>query len=681
MRKSFYLLSFLFSCFILNSTKVFATAPVIGTQPRDTAICSGSTAWFSIAATGTVPITFIWAVSADAGVTWDTVHNSSVYSGATSDTLRVLANTSLSGYMYLCIATNGSGADTSTSATLHVDTANSGTISGNAPVCAGSTITLASTVSGGIWSNVNHTIDTVDNGGNVYGKAQGFDTVKYKVTNTCGVTTSWVVVRVDTVVSNLPITGPGTTCIGHTISLANANVYGTWAWSATYGFASVNHAGVVDGLASGTEIISYSFTNACNSIDTFTSVEVDTVLDHGTISGPSQVCAGSWIHLSETMSGGIWLSSSSSVAVTDMAGNVTGVSQGVTIISYFLSNGCGVSTATDTINVFDVASGISGLDSVGIGATRTLFDTALGGTWSTTDTAITVNSITGVVTGVHAGTGTVTYSVTNICGTSSAVFTMYVGTPNAGIIHGPDSVCRGTTISLIDTLAPGGIWTSADDTIATVDGLTGVVHGLARGIDHITYTLTNGFGTATTVTAVYVNSAPIDSISVPAVFALSGYYTFLGFTKKGSAWVATPGTWTSSNTAVGNFIGTPGFFVIYGSGTTTVHYTVHNTCGTTDTSFVVNVAYPNGVNGVANTTSELNVYPNPSTGNFTINLLSGITEQATVTITNIVGEKVKEFTMSTNQPTDLKLDQPEGIYFLTAASSTGKYSAKITITK
>ena len=105
-----------------------------------------------------------------------------------------------------------------------------------------------------------------------------------------------------------------------------------------------------------------------------------------------------------------------------------------------------------------------------------------------------------------------------------------------------------------------------------------------------------------------------------------------------------------------------------------------NACGTTDTSFIINVPFIAGVNEVANPVAVLNVYPNPSEGDFTINLSSSVTEQAQVTITNMVGKKVKEVSITTNQASVLKLDAPDGIYFLTATTPGGKTTAKITIT-
>lgn len=55
---------------------------------------------------------------------------------------------------------------------------------------------------------------------------------------------------------------------------------------------------------------------------------------------------------------------------------------------------------------------ISGTATANVGATSTLSNTLIGGTWSSTNTAIaTVNSTTGVVTGVAAGSVTITYTI------------------------------------------------------------------------------------------------------------------------------------------------------------------------------------------------------------------------------------------------------------------------------
>ena len=175
---------------------------------------------------------------------------------------------------------------------------------------------------------------------------------------------------------------------------------------------------------------------------------------------------------------------------------------------------------------------------------------------------------------------------------------------------------------------------------------------------------------------IYVNHIPKDSINVPSIFALGGSYTFLGF--------PTGGVWSQNTDTVGEFTAPtsiPGAYVIYGDGSVTITYTVTNPCGTKDTSFVINMGNASGVNGIKVGASFLNVSPNPSTGTFTVNLLSNTTEDAVVTVTNIVGEKVKEVAISTNKPSTISLDQPEGVYLISASTANGKYTAKIVITR
>lgn len=693
MRKSFYVIALLAFCFILNSVAALADpvspyAPIITLQPRDTTTCNTGTPFFKITAidTGsTLAITYVWFWSGDGGTTWDTVHNDgSIYSGATTNKLQFLYNPLLldgyDGHMYECLATNDSGSVFSAPATLHIQLGVVLPINGNTLGCVGAVLILTDTITGGVWSTTNHAIDTIDNSGNLYCKHFGNDTVKYTLTNTCGTNFNYTVVHIDTYAVNAPILGPAATCVGNSIDLTNANVLGTGTWSITNASASITSSGVVTALAAGMDTVIYTFTNGCGTIDTFMGVEIDTMLASGTISGASGICAGSWISLTPSLPGGIWLSSNSSVAVTDMSGNVTGISQGTSTISYFFSNACGASSATHTVTVSVPASMITGLDSVGIGRTRTYMDSTIGGTWSVVGGAATVGSSTGVVTGVSAGSATLLYTVTNTCGTTSEGMTIYVGAaPSAGVIHGKDTVCTGHTITVSDSVV-GGVWTNGNDTIASISG-SGLVTGLVYGVDHITYTVSNGFGSGTSVKSIFVNRLPIDSISVPNLFAEGGSYYFYGYTLIDTTWVATPGTWTSSNDSVGNFLGAGFFVVCCYSGTTTIKYSAQNTCGHTDTSFTITIPHFSGVNQVSAGNAVLNVYPNPSGGNFTINLLSSISEEAQVTITDIVGQKVKEFTISTNQSSELNLDQPDGIYFLTATSSTGKYSAKITITK
>ncbi len=700
MKKSLYLPGLLAACFMLLSVVVKATLPTITTNPKNDTVCAGVHTAFFIAVNDTPdtsPITIVWQVSTD-GSTWsslsDTTIDTVVYSGMTSDTLHVIAHNMLNGYLYRAIATDTSGSDTSLAAMLKVDTLDAGVItgpsvvSGLGSVCVGSTTTLADAISGGVWSHINHLADTLDpTTANVTGLARGFDTIKYVVTNVCGAAITQITMRVDTIVVALPITGPATTCVGHTIDLANENVLGTWSWNPSNGHAGVATDGTLTGLSYGKDTITYAFTNACNSVASTIVVQVDTLLNHGVISGDTAVCTGSWTALSETVGGGVWISSNTDVAVIDGSGNVTGISQGTVTISYYLANGCGASVATHTLHVARGASDITGIDSVGIGGTRTLSDSTIGGTWSIniSDTSIaTINGTTGTVTGVGAGVTTVTYSVTNVCGTSMATATFYVGSaPYVHGINGPGSVCIGSTITLTDTTL-GGTWSSSNDTIASIDPVTGVVTGNISGTVNISYMFNNGFGTTTVVRSIFVDHKPVISLTGPNTVALGGNYFFRATPPDGTFSATSPTMGLIVSVLDSNYGGvayvTFASFVVVNAGRDTIHYRYTNECGTADSIFVISLL-PVRVNTLSNDGSTLDVYPNPNNGAITVNLTSGVTEDAVVTITNVVGEKVKEVKISTNTPTSLDLDHPNGIYILTANTSTGKYTAKISVAK
>src|SRR5690606_21497958 len=115
MKKSFYLSGLLAFCFVLCSVGAKAAVPTIHDQPQDTTACAFIGATFAVTATdtpGPETMTYEWQVSTD-GSTWSTLVNDAVYSGTTTDTLLVIADVSLDGYLYRAIVTNGSGADTS----------------------------------------------------------------------------------------------------------------------------------------------------------------------------------------------------------------------------------------------------------------------------------------------------------------------------------------------------------------------------------------------------------------------------------------------------------------------------------------------------------------------------------------------------------------------------------------
>ncbi|MEI6576037.1 MAG: Ig-like domain-containing protein [Bacteroidota bacterium] len=123
---------------------------------------------------------------------------------------------------------------------------------------------------------------------------------------------------------------------------------------------------------------------------------------------------------------GTWSSSNTAVAtVNATSGLVTAVAAGTCNIVYTITGGCsGTKTAQQslTVNALPVLDAISGASAVCVESTITLTHSTTGGTWSSASSGIaSVSPSTGVVTGVSAGTATISYSVTNSNGCVKAV--------------------------------------------------------------------------------------------------------------------------------------------------------------------------------------------------------------------------------------------------------------------
>jgi len=94
---------------------------------------------------------------------------------------------------------------------------------------------------------------------------------------------------------------------------------------------------------------------------------------------------------------------------------------------------------------------------------------------------------------------------------------------------------------------------------------------------------------------------------------------------------------------------------------------------------VMKYGWPEQVTNTSNTWSALTAFPNPSHGSFTLHVSTSITEDAQIIITNVVGEKVKELTATTNTDIPVQLDTPPGIYFISAITTQGTQTSKMVV--
>ncbi|SUX47962.1 beta strand repeat-containing protein [Chryseobacterium indoltheticum] len=240
------------------------------------------------------------------------------------------------------------------------------------------------------------------------------------------------------------------------------------------------------------------------------------------------------------------------------------------------------------------AGTLSGNQNICTGSTTTFSSTQTGGTWSSANIAIaTVNSTTGVITGVAAGTATITYSYDKYNGPCPKTATRTVNVtaaPNAGTVSGNQNICVGNTTTFSSTQT-GGTWSSANTAIATVNSTTGIVTGVAAGTATITYTVagTGGCANATATRTVNVTAAPnAGTVSGNQNICVGNTTTFSS--------TQTGGTWSSANTAIATVNSTTGIVTGVAAGTTTITYKVAGTggCANATATRTVNVtAAPN----------------------------------------------------------------------------------------
>jgi len=587
---------------------------------------------------------------------------------------------------------NYSSTNSCGTATVHIaikiwSLPNAGMISGPTAVCNGSQITLTEDSTNGTWTSSNISIATIDTNGIVSTVMAGNVGIMYMVMDTNGcVNSANYLINVDSFLSSKPVNGTSIVCVGSYVALSDSDSGEMPMWSVTNGNATISTSGMLTGVAAGMDTVIYSDSNACNMVSAPPFyVTIQTSADAGTITGPNELCTGTSISLTESISGGTWLSSSSSVAWVDGSGNVTGRTGGSTIISYLVSNACGASVATDTVLVDAPVLPITGEDSVGIGHTTTLYDATPGGMWSaaTADTLVAVNATTGVITGLYVGESIVTYTDSNACGMSSTSVTVYTGTapfvPN--ILTTKDTVCLNGTITVRDTL-PGGVFTSnSANASVTADGIVTGLVGLT--FDTVNYTYTNAFGSTTVSVHLFINEPPKDSISMDTLVSTSTTYA-LSVTQVGGG-KERSGVWSISSDTVGYLVGDGGVYtdlVVLNAGRFMLKYIGYDNCGSdTVTKWFSTPGY-NAVNNVIADNGNLSVFPNPNTGNFGMKLSTAHVQPASIVITNVLGAKVTEISIMTNAVNNIAFDEPSGIYFINATTEDGeKYTTKMVISK
>ena len=471
-----------------------------------------------------------------------------------------------------------------------------GPIMGHVLLCSGTSTLLTNDALGGTWSSTNPGVATIDATGMLFGVSGGSATISYVVSNTCtsGLPiTHTLIINVEDPLTAGTILGSTPICPGTTLALTNPTGAPGGNWSSSdFTIASVNPtSGIVTGMSGGTAIITYSVGNVCGVVSTTIAVTVYPAPNAGTISGSNVVCVGLTTTLSDGGDPGSWSSSNTAVASIDAStGVVTGIAGGTADISYTATNSFGCisyATYTMTVETTPVTGTIIGTLTVCSGLTTALSDPtgAPGGTWSSTDPSVATADASGLVTGVTGGTSIISYTVTNSCGPYPATVIVTVNpTPSVAAITGTFTVCEGSTTLFADATG-GGVWSSGNTSVATVNS-AGLVFGVLAGTADISYAITSGAGcVGYAVQTVTVNPLPSIAAITGTTGVCVGSSTTLADATGGGVWSSSTPAVASINASTGDCIGVT-------AGTATITYSVTSGAGCTAYALTTVTVYP-----------------------------------------------------------------------------------------
>lgn len=639
------------------ATVTVSSLPVAGTITGAATLCAGATAALTDAATGGV-----WSSGASAIATV----------GGTGLVAGVSAGIAIISYSVV----NSCGTATATLTITVSPLPSAGSISGTTTICTGSSGSLSSTATGGIWSSDATGVATIAGSGILAGVSVGTAAISYTVTNSCGTAAATAIVTVNPLPVSGVISGTTVLCAGATSSLSNSAPGGVWSSAAT-GVATVSTLGLVSGISAGTSVISYTVTNSCGTAYAASTVTVNPLPDAGIISGASAVCVGASISLTDAAPGGVWSSSLTTIATVTGAGVVSGLAVGTSVISYEVINSCGTALATKTITVNPLpdAGAITGPATVCVGSSAVLSSSVTGGIWSSGATGIATISGTGLLAGVSAGIAVVSYTVTGSCGTAVATATITVNPlPDAGAITGAAAVCVGS-VAVFSNAATGGVWSSSATGVATVSS-SGSVAGISAGTAVISYSVTNLCGVAIAVNTVTIAPLPASGVITGKDSVCAGETVVLSSSPAG-------GVWTSGNSSLAT-VSSAGLVSGITAGSVVISYTLSNSCGHTVATLPLQVnsgAQCSTSTTVAVTPFGLNVFPNPNNGIFKVEVFAPESKVISLVITDLLGQAVKIVAMQTNTQTDVQLDVASGVYILAVEGSSINETAKIVVMK
>lgn len=508
-----------------------------------------------------------------------------------------------------------------------------------ASVGVGASATLSAKVAPGnatnkavTWTSSNPAVATVNASGVVTGVSVGSATITVKTVDGGFTATS----AIDVSVIVVPVTGitvsptSGTLSLGGTLTLTAAVAPGnatnktiTWT-SSSPAIATVSATGVVTGVAPGSVTITATTQNGgfkasamltvangglpcVNPVSTALPLMQNGVGEFCWVTSGTIDFVNSWNAQLVEINGVPFTNKWANALPPRVNGNyyihyISNVGW-----AHFEANGSGGGGGNPTVSVTGVTLTPTTL-SLATSATAALTATVAPATatnkavtWTSSNPAVATVNTSGVVTGVAAGSATITVKTQDGGFTATCAATVTNTTiPVTGVTVSPPSisVAAGSTSALTATVSPANAttktvtWTSSSPTIATVSA-SGVVTGVAPGSATITAKTQDGSFTGSTAVTVTSSSIPVTGVSVTpttATVAAGSTTSLLATILPANATVKTV-TWASSAPAIATVSAT-GVVTGVSAGNATITATTVN--GGFTASAVVTVTAGNG---------------------------------------------------------------------------------------
>lgn len=462
------------------------------------------------------------------------------------------------------------------------------------------------------WSSSNTAVCTVDQSGKV--TAVGYGSAAVTVTTAdggytakCNVTVSAAITGISLDKNNLTLSKGTQKNLKATVSPADAPKTDlVWASSDT-NVCTVDTSGEVSAVGTGTATISVStkdgaFSAKCAVTVVVPATGISLSESQMTIEkGKSESLTATINPSDATVQKVYWMSSNKAVCIVDSDGKITAVGNGTATITVLIPNGG--FTAKCTVTVITPVSGIK-LNKTETSIRKGAKDTLTAAvtpqdasdqtvTWSSSDETVCTVDTSGNLTGIKAGTATITATTKDGGFSATCKVTVTPVVTDIKLSKSTDTLAKGASDTLTATVSPddapdkGVTWASSDEKVCTVDQ-NGKVAAVDVGTAVITAKTNDGGFTASCNVTV---SIPVTGISLDQ----TSLNLTIGDTDKLTATITPAGatdqavSWSTNNPNIVT-VDSNGNVTAVGGGTVIITATTHD--GSFSAHCIVNVAMP-----------------------------------------------------------------------------------------